>query len=99
MSSGDSIPGIKPDENTLWNGKSPRLNRTFFCFTDFIKDPEIYAILNDWLAWLPVVKSALYLCARDETPTYDLYWGLAVPEFVALRRERHFTTRGLAQVK
>lgn len=52
---------------------------------DFIKDPEIYAILNDWLAWLPVVKSALYLCARDETPTYDLYWGLGVPETIAMR--------------
>ncbi len=51
--------------------------------SDFIKDEHIYEILNDWLAWLPITKSALYV--RNSSGKPELFWGLAIPESLLKR--------------
>lgn len=45
---------------------------------DFLKTPAIYEVLNDWLSWLPVTKSAMLL-KPDGAQHWNTYWGLAIP--------------------
>lgn len=46
-------------------------------FKDFIPDERIYAILRDWVDWMPVAKSALQI-EPPKTPggVYSMEWGL-----------------------
>lgn len=48
--------------------------------TDFLKEPAIYELLNKWLSWLPVTKSALYVKQGSAPLPTELFWGLAISE-------------------
>ncbi|MCD7819172.1 MAG: helix-turn-helix domain-containing protein [Lachnospiraceae bacterium] len=51
---------------------------------DFLMDERIYAVLHDWMSWLPVVKSCLEIRGCEdfsEEPTYS--WGLSVSKSFA----------------
>lgn len=51
---------------------------------DFIKDERIHELLNEWVRWMPVTKSALRLSTRDCSgdDTTQVAWGLMLPESV-----------------
>lgn len=47
--------------------------------TDFLKDEAIYEILQAWVAWLPITKSALYVRQGKNGEPTQTFWGLAIP--------------------
>lgn len=47
---------------------------------DFLKDPRIYEILNQWMSYIPIVKSALKVDSDGK-----LIWGFLVEEQTAKR--------------
>lgn len=50
---------------------------------DFIKDERIHTLLNEWIRWMPVTKSALRLSSADcPEDAEQLAWGLMLPESV-----------------
>lgn len=58
-----------------------------FCFlphsnhNDFLKDERIYRILNQWVSWMPVVKSSLQIqCNFSGQEKMDSSWGLLASE-------------------
>lgn len=51
---------------------------------DFLKDERIYEILNQWVSWMPVVKSAMQIC-DPQNPQTDSYWGLLISEANAVK--------------
>ena len=53
--------------------------------TDFLKEGAIYEILNEWLNWLPITKSALYVHQEANQQPGLTSWGLAVPESLLKR--------------
>lgn len=53
--------------------------------TDFLKEGATYEILNEWLNWLPITKSALYVHQEANQQPGLTSWGLAVPESLLKR--------------
>ncbi len=50
---------------------------------NFLKDPQIYDILSDWLALMPLVKSSLRIPNPAAPAQQDYAWGLIVPASLA----------------
>ena len=60
---------------------------------DFIKDERIYTILNDWVSWMPMVKSCMEARKWKEEnerlrfSEWDYSWGLLVSQAFAAKHQ------------